>query len=1007
MATWIVPVGNVTSTPVTGLTPGGSYTVRVRASDAAGNWSAYSSAVTFTAAAAPATVAATSSIPSPTVSTSGNASRMPGTVTAAASIPAPTVRASASRTPATVAVTASIPTPVAGHSRTFTTAGTSQALTGLTASSGYSARVRARDAAGNWSAWSTPVSFSTSGSGLVSPATVQATASIPAPAVGGVPPTVGNGLARPVIAGQSVLLDVPATAPSGQTISGWSWQIISGAGSLSNAGTATPSYLAPAGSGTATIRATVSATHGGSATADVVVAYGPNIVAAENLLPGTARATWDLVSPNLGGHPDLQGFCDGLSINKGETAQFKIAQSDGAGWSAQIYRLGWYNGDGARLYGTITPTSGQLAASQSQPAPADADPSTTLISADCSGWATTLTWTPPAWAPSGVYVLRLNRTGGGASHVMCIVRDDARQADLMLMPSDSTWLAYNAWGGMGSGQYAGNSLYTGTLVDQYNSDCAKFVSWNRPFVNRGAADAGRSYGQVRWSNFFTAEYTFLRFAERNGIDAKYYGCIDASADPTGTHLRGNGSTHGGVSVAVAVGHNEYWSDVMRAGWEAGRDNGVSLFFSSGNDVFWRTVGSVPDSAGRPRIQECQKSTIQGRGSNRPEWTGAWRDPDGLGKGGGQPENTLLGSIFCVNGPNFKSLVAPVAGGYTSQPFWRHTSVAELSSGSWSSPGEVLGFEWNCWGPLGVSTTAANYMAPAHPRARYLSDVTYSVAFGQLLTDAGDVYDQAGAATHRLVVYPGGSGALVFSAGTVNYALALDAANTWQVGSDNTSLVLQQATINMLTDMGAPPSTIMSGLVQPSAVDWYEDITPSTVQATTTIPTPTVTGSASATVTPATVAATAAIPTPAVTAGAAVTPGTVAAVAAIPAPTVQATSSATRTPATVTATTTIPTPAVSAGSTTTVSPATVQAAAAIPAPSVRTETVVTLTTVAGVAAIASPTVIGQADRTVSPATVTAVASIPTPLVRTGVFVTPGRYRPGSNRSRLSGGLTHRT
>ncbi|MEU4558528.1 N,N-dimethylformamidase beta subunit family domain-containing protein [Actinoplanes sp. NPDC023936] len=863
--------------------------------------------------------------------------------------------------------------------------------------------MRSLDAAGNRSAWSNPVGFTTTGSGSVSPATVQAVASIPSPAVGGVPPTVGAGLARPVIAGQGVLLDVPATAPSGQTISGWSWQIISGVGSLTNENTSTPTYTAPAGSGTATIRATVSATHGGSATADVVVAYGPTIVAAENLLPGTARATWDLTSPNLGGHPDLQGFCDGLSVNVGETANFKIG-SVSAAWSAEVFRLGWYNGDGARSYGTVTPTSGQLAASQAQPAPADVDPSTTLISADCTAWATTLTWTPPAWVPSGIFVLKLTRAGGGVSHVTFIVRDDARSADLMLMPSDSTWLAYNAWGGLGSGQYAGNSLYTGTLVDQYNSDCARFVSWNRPTVNRGAADAGRSYGQVRWSNLFTSEYPMIRFLERNGHDVKYYGCIDASGDATGLHLRGNGSTHGGASVAVAVGHNEYWSDHMRSGWEAARDAGVSLFFSSGNDVFWRTVGTVPDSQGRPRVQECQKSTIQGRGSTRPEWTGAWRDPDGAGKGGNAPENTLLGTIFVVNGPNFKSLVAPVAGGYTSQPFWRHTSVAELSSGSWSSPAEVLGFEWNCWGPLGVSTTAANFMAPAHPRARYCSDVTYSVAFGQLLVDAGDVYDQSGTATHRLVVYPGGAGGLVFSAGTVNYALALDDSNTWQVGSNNVSQPLQQATINLLTDMGAPPSTLMAGLVEPEPVDWFDDVTPGTVQATASIPTPTVTAAQSATATPGTVAAVAAVPAPTVQAGASATrsPATVGAVAAIPAPAV--TAGATVTPATVAASASIPTPAVQAAGNATVQPATVTATAAIPVPAVSTATVVTLTTVHGVVAIATPAVSGQADATAAPGTVHAVATIPGVTVRTGLLVIPGRLRTGSARANLATGRT---
>jgi hypothetical protein len=698
---------------------------------------------------------------------------------------------------------------------------TSGQITGLTPSTSYTVRIRATDGSGNWSDWSSSVPFTTAATG----------------------PTAVGGRARPVVRNGTVVLDVTATPPGGETIIGHSWAIVGGgAGSLTNATTATPTYTAPgSGSGVVTVRDTVTASGGGSATADVLVSYGATIVGAENALTGTPRATWDLSSPNFGGVSTLQGFCDGFTINRTGTASFKIAQSDGAGWTAEVFRLGYYNGDGARSYGTVTPTGPQLTASQSQPAPGDADAVTTKLSADAGNWSTTLTWTPPAWAPSGIYVLRLNRTGGGASHVMFIVRDDARAANLMFMPADSTWNAYNAWGGMGGDQYTGNSLYYGTPVDQYNADCARFVSYNRPVVNRGAADVGRSYGAVEWSTFFTSEYGMLRFIERNGIDVKYYGCIDAGGDPTGTHLKG-GSGRGVCNAAIFVGHNEYWSDAMRSGWEAARDAGVSIFSCAGNEVFWRTVGSSPDSDGRPRIIECYKSTIGSRASTgRTQWTGTWRDPDGAGKGGNAPENAFTGTIFTVNGPNLKALVVPFAGGYSAQPLWRNTSVASLTTGQqYTSGSQILGFEWDTYGPAGTDSTSANFMAAPHPRTRYCSDATYAVS-GDLLTDAGDVYG-SGNATHRLVVYPGGAGAIVFGVGTVNWPFGVDDANTYQQGTDNTSSVIQQATLNILTDMGAPPTTLMSGLTQPSPVTWFADVAASlpitaTLAATATRSTP--------------------------------------------------------------------------------------------------------------------------------------------------------------------------
>lgn len=814
-------------------------------------------------------------------------------------------------------------------------------------------------------------------------------------------PVIEMGLSRPVLAGGSVLLDAVVTPPGGATITGYLWEVIAGSGSLTNATTSTPTYVAPgSGTGTATVRLTASASDSSTATATLTVGYGSNIVAAENQLTGTARATWDLASPNLGGIATLQGFLDGFSIDKTQTGNFKIAQSDAAGWDAEVFRLGYYGGNGARSYGTVTPSGGQVTASQAQPAPADADPDTTLLSADCASWSTTLTWTPPSWAPSGMYILRLNRTGGGASHILFAVRDDARRADLTVMPADSTWNAYNAWGGMGGSMYAGNSLYYGTAVNQYDPDCARYVSYNRPVVNRGAADAGRGYGAVEWSTFFTSEYPMVRFLERNGIDAKYYGCIDAAGDASGIQLIGNGSTRGGSKAAMMLGHNEYWSDGMRSGWEAAIAAGVSVFTCASNEVFWRLVGASNDSSGRPRIWECYKSTIGSRGSiGRSQWTGTWRDPDGAGKGGNNPENKFTGTIFAVNGPDLRSLVVPFGGGFSGQPLWRHTSVASLTTGqSYTSPDQILGFEWDTYGPAGVSSQGGQFMAAPDPRTRYCSDATYAIS-NILLDDAGDVYT-SGNATHRLVVKPGGGNALVFGTGSMNWAFGVDAANAYQAGNDNTSQPIQQATINMLTDMGAPATTLMGTLTQPTAVDWFVDVAMNAIVTSAGVTTFAVTTGTNAQVAPVTVVATASVPAFGVRTGSVAALGSVAGTASIPAasvsaasrvlPGVVAASAAIAQPTTavgsvvslasVPSTSFVPAVTAGAGSGVGVVAAAVSSVASIPTPGVRLSLVRTLAVVAATTVVPQAQINAQAGSGVSLATTTGTAAVPAVAVR---------------------------
>jgi hypothetical protein len=166
-----------------------------------------------------------------------------------------------------------------------------------------------------------------------------------------------------------------------------------------------------------------------------------NPIVCENALPGNPVSEWD----NTGsGDPSIQGFATDISFNKGDTAQFKISSSASA-YTIAIYRMGYYQDAGARLIATATPSA---TLPQAQPA-CLSDSSTGLV--DCGNWAVSAAWTIPTTVVSGIYFAKLTRTDtGGSSHIHFIVRDDSSTSSLLFQTSDTTWQAYN--------QYGGNSL---------------------------------------------------------------------------------------------------------------------------------------------------------------------------------------------------------------------------------------------------------------------------------------------------------------------------------------------------------------------------------------------------------------------------------------------------------------------------------------------------------------------------------------------------------------------
>jgi hypothetical protein len=503
----------------------------------------------------------------------------------------------------------------------------------------------------------------------------------------------------------------------------------------------------------------------GSLVAATNCAAPAHAVEAENCLTGNPSSEWDVSGA---GDASIQGFATQMSVNRGSTITFKV-KTNARAYRLDLYRLGWYGGRGARKVASVTPSA---ALPQVQPACLTQSASGLI---DCGNWAVSASWSVPATAVSGIYIARLVRTDtGGASHIVFVVRDDAGSSPLLFQTSDTTWQAYNTWGG--------NSLYVGG--PGANPGRAYKVSYNRPFNTR-AVDGGHDW-------LFHAEYPMLRWLEANGYDVSYTSGMET--DRAGARLRQH-------KVFLSVGHDEYWSAAQRANVEAARNAGVSLAFFSGNEVFWKTRWEPSiDGAGTPyrTLVSYKETHANAKIDPQPVWTGTWRDPRfSPPYDGGRAENALTGTLFMNNdtGTSY-AIKVPAADG--KMRFWRNTSIATQASGATATlPSGVLGYEWD--------TDADNGARP--PGLIRLSRTTLTT--NGALQDWGSSYG-SGTVTHSLTLYRHASGARVFGAGTIQWSWGLDA--THDNAGTPTDQRMRQATVNLLADMGAQPATLQAPLV---------------------------------------------------------------------------------------------------------------------------------------------------------------------------------------------------
>jgi hypothetical protein len=510
-----------------------------------------------------------------------------------------------------------------------------------------------------------------------------------------------------------------------------------------------------------------------------------NPIVVENCLPGSPSSEWD-IGPNTAGDSTIQGFATDISVNVGGTVAFKI-KTDAKAYTITIYRLGYYSGMGARKVATISPS---VPLPQSQPA---CITNTSVGLMDCGNWGVSANWTVPTTAVSGVYIAHLVRTDtGGDSHIAFVVRNDSSHSAILYQTSDETWQAYN--------YYGEGSLY-GDNSGTFGLDSRSYkVSYNRPFLTR-------SFAQESATWLFGAEFPMIEWLEQNGYDVSYFTAVDAAR---------NGSLIKNHKIFMDSGHDEYWAGSRRANVQSARDAGVNLAFFSGNEMFWKTRWeNSSDGTNTPyRTLVCYKETLAFAKidpSDPPTWTGTWRDTSfSPPADGGQPENAVTGTLFMVNGTgpdNDGSMQLQVPSDDGKMRFWRNTAAANLASGTtYTMPQGTLGYEWD--------EDIDNGSRPAG--LIHLSTSSHSLT-SDLLLDAGATYG-AGNAVHHMTFYRAPSGALVFSSGTVSWSWGLnsDHDNPFRFNTPDPDANMQQATVNLLADMGAQPNSIQTNLQVASA-----------------------------------------------------------------------------------------------------------------------------------------------------------------------------------------------
>jgi hypothetical protein len=304
----------------------------------------------------------------------------------------------------------------------------------------------------------------------------------------------------------------------------------------------------------------------------------------------------------LGAPDSIEGWVDRVSVRPGDHVTLRVSTASRT-WRVSAYRMGWYGG----ALATLVWRSGEQRGVRQAAARRAATNNTVYTT-----WRPSLSLPTTTWSP-GAYLLRLD-SDRGQRYVPLTVRSADTRGRVALVDPVTTWQAYNDWGGYNG--YHG----PGGLPDF--DDRSTVVSFDRPYAGDGASD------------FVGSQLPIIAHAERLGLPLAYLTDVDLHAVP---------GLLNGARAVISMGHDEYWSTVMRQAVTAARDAGTNVAFLSANAVF-RHIRFARSAVGPNRLEvNYKRPTDPLYGRQNSEVTVDWREPPLS-----DPESSLTGALYECN-----------------------------------------------------------------------------------------------------------------------------------------------------------------------------------------------------------------------------------------------------------------------------------------------------------------------------------------------------------------------
>ncbi len=519
--------------------------------------------------------------------------------------------------------------------------------------------------------------------------------------------TAGTALANPLVV---QVKDSAGNAQSGVTVN---FAVTSGGGSVSPTSPVTnangqASTVLTLGT-TAGVTNTVTATASGIGSVSFSASATPantNPIYLENQKSGTTN--WKITNQATN---EIAGYAGATSVNKGGSLPIKVSLAQSGQFKIDVYRLGYYAGNGGRL----VLSSGSLSGI-TQP---DCTINSTTNLVECN-WSTSYTLAVASDWTSGLYIAKLTHTSSGKqSQVWFVVRDDSSTSDILFQSSFNTFNAYSNTGGYS--MYPFNSI---------NGQRALKVSYDRPF-SETTTETGEFNTLLRW------EYNMARWLESQSYNVSYVTNMDVHSNPQllGQH-----------KVFLSVGHDEYWSLEERNNVEQARDAKVNLAFFSANSAYWRVRFENGSNGGTNRVMVCYKGAAT---SSEP--TTKFRN-----QLNNRPESALMGVMYIgdkdIVYAGFDFVVKN-----SSDPYYANTN---LQDGDVLS--QLVGFEWDA-----INTNASPSGLVV------LGESQFPTSQNADATDLEGFPSGTNPRISHAVRYTAPSGAKVFSTGSIQWMWGLD------------------------------------------------------------------------------------------------------------------------------------------------------------------------------------------------------------------------------------------